>query len=151
MRDTAFRQPGGGGSPHQGLALRQTLPATPERAQQELTLRLALGIPSVMTKGLGSPEGESLSARARELRRQMGNPPQLFPVLMGSWRCYFGRRQKHKAQELAEQRLVQAQRVDDRVMLLYAHALLTQTFLVLLGVMYYGRRRRRARHEPTPG
>ncbi len=39
-----------------GLELLKTLPDTPERAQQELTLQIALGGPLVVTKGQASPE-----------------------------------------------------------------------------------------------
>jgi len=61
-----------------GLELLKTLPDTPERAQQELTLQIALGAPLIATKGYAAPEVEKVYARARELCRQVGETPQLF-------------------------------------------------------------------------
>ena len=66
-----------------GLELLKTLPDTPERTQQELTLQLALGAPLMATKGYAAPEVDRAYTRARELCQQMGETPQLFPVLWG--------------------------------------------------------------------
>src|SRR5262249_53167461 len=41
-----------------GLELLKTLPDTPERTQQELTLQIALGTPLIASKGYGAPEVE---------------------------------------------------------------------------------------------
>src|SRR5262249_10567389 len=41
-----------------GLELLQTLPDTPTRAQQELTLQITLGIPLIATRGFAAPEVE---------------------------------------------------------------------------------------------
>ena len=67
------------------LELLKTLPDTPERAQQELTLQIALGVPLMATKGYAAPEVEQAYTRARELCQQVGETPQLFPVLFGLW------------------------------------------------------------------
>ena len=67
------------------LELLKTLPDTPERAQQELTLQLTLGAPLMATKGFAAPEVEAAYTRARELCQQVGETPQLFPVLFGLW------------------------------------------------------------------
>ena len=37
------------------------------------------------TKGLAAPEVEQAYTRARELCQQVGETPQLFPVLLGLW------------------------------------------------------------------
>ncbi len=68
------------------LELLKTLPDTPERTQQELTLQIALGGPLIVTKGHGTPEVERIYTRARELCQQVGEAAQLFPVLVGLWR-----------------------------------------------------------------
>src|SRR5262249_2035299 len=47
-----------------GLELLQTLPDTPERLQQELTLQITLGPPLQYTKGWGAPEVEQTYERA---------------------------------------------------------------------------------------
>ncbi len=58
-----------------GLELLKTLPDTPERAQQELTLQITLGAPLITTKGFAAPEVEKTYNRAQELCRQMGETP----------------------------------------------------------------------------
>ena len=70
------------------LELLKTLPDTPERTQQELTLQIALGAPLMATKGYAAPEVEHAYTRARELCQQVGETPQLFPVLWGLWVFY---------------------------------------------------------------
>ena len=66
-----------------GLELLKTLPDTPKRAQQELSLQIALGAVLIATKGYASPEARQAYARAREFCEQIGDTPQLFPVLFG--------------------------------------------------------------------
>ena len=66
-----------------GLELLKTLTETPERLSQELTLQLALGVPLMAIKSFAAPEVGHVYARARALCRQMGETPQLFPVLWG--------------------------------------------------------------------
>ncbi len=104
-----------------GLALLATLPDTPERAQQELSLQIALGIPLRMTKGSAAPEVEQVYARARELCQQVGEGPQLFPALWGLWGFYTIRGHLPTARELADRLLTVAQRTDDSELLLEAH------------------------------
>ena len=69
-----------------GLDVLTTLPDTPERTQQELDLQTALGPALMAIKGHAAPEVEQAYARARELCQQVGETPQLFPVLFGLWR-----------------------------------------------------------------
>ena len=65
-----------------GLELLKNLPETPERIQQELALQVALGAPLISTRGYGASEVESAFSRAWELCQQLGNPPQIFPILV---------------------------------------------------------------------
>ena len=67
-----------------GLEVLQTLPETPERIQHELTFHIVLGAPLVATKGYGAAEVKQCYTRAWELARQVGESPQLFPVLVGT-------------------------------------------------------------------
>ena len=83
-----------------GLELLKTLPDTPERAQQELTLQITLGVPLMATKGFAAPEVERVYTRARELCQQVGETPQLFPVLWGLWAFYLVRAELQTAREL---------------------------------------------------
>src|SRR5207244_9043478 len=61
-----------------GLELLKALPDAPERARQELTLQVALGMSIIITKGQAAPEVERTYTRALELCRQIGETPQLF-------------------------------------------------------------------------
>ena len=96
-----------------GLEVLQTLPDTPERAQRELDMQIALGQALQVTKGLAAPEVGHAYARARELCQQVGDTPQLFVVLMGLAEFYRARGELEAARELGEQLLALAQRQHD--------------------------------------
>ncbi len=110
-----------------GLELLTTLPDTPERAQQELILQVALGVPLMATKGFAAPEVGTIYRRARELCQHVGETPQLFPVLWGLWAFYVVRAELETAYELGEQCLRLAQNVQDPALLLEAHCALETT------------------------
>ena len=103
------------------LELLGTLPDTPERTQQELTLQITLGQSLVAVKGYGALEAEQAFARARTLCESMGQTIRIFPVLRGLWNHYILRAELETAQELAEQLLELAQRMQDRGGLMNAH------------------------------
>jgi predicted ATPase len=67
----------------QGLAVLTALPDTPERARHELDLHIALGNALIAVKGYAAPEVEQTYRRARDLCRQLGEPPDLLPTLWG--------------------------------------------------------------------
>jgi TOMM system kinase/cyclase fusion protein len=104
-----------------GLELLKTLPDTRERVQHELTLQVALGSPLLATKGYAAPEVGNAYTRARELCQQIGETPQLFPVLMGLRFFYTVRGELQTARELGEQLLRMAQGIQDPALLLEAH------------------------------
>jgi len=103
------------------LELLQILAETPERAQQELTLQLALAPPLLITKGLAAPEVGAVLTRALELCRQVGETPQLFPALWGARGFYLFRAELQTARELAERLIPLAQRAQDSALLQDAH------------------------------
>jgi tetratricopeptide (TPR) repeat protein len=103
------------------LALLKTQPDTLERAQQELTLQLALAPPLRATKGLTAPEAAAVSSRALELSRQVGETPQLVGALASALPFYLIRAELQTARELAEQLISLAQRTQDPALLLDAH------------------------------
>ena len=103
------------------LELLKTLPDTPERAQQELTLQITLGVPLLATRGFSAPEVGQVYARARELCQQVGETPQLSRVLFGLGVFYGMRGELQTAGDLAEQHLRLAQSVQDPALLLVAH------------------------------
>jgi class 3 adenylate cyclase/predicted ATPase len=105
----------------QGLAVLTTLPETPERLQQELDLQVALGTAVRATQGQATPEVARAYTRARALCAQLGNTPQLFPVLRGLMQYYQGRGDLQTATQLGEQLLRLAQAQPDPAHLLLAH------------------------------
>jgi predicted ATPase len=113
------------------LELLKTLPDTPERTRQELTLQIALGGPLRATKGIAAPELERTYTRAQELCRQIGETPQLFPVLHGLWEFYLGRAKYQTARELGEQLLALAQRAQDPALLMPSYTVLGVTLRFL--------------------
>ena len=113
------------------IALLATLPDTPARAQQELDLQITLGAALTATKGLAAPDVEAAYQRACELCQQVGETPQLSPVLGGLARFYIGRGESQTARELGEQMLSLAQRVHDPAGLAHAHITLGNALLSL--------------------
>src|SRR5262249_23396385 len=79
-----------------GLALLQTRPDTPTRAQHELLLHMTLRGSLIATKGSGVPEVERALIRARELCQQVGETAQLFAVLEGLSTLYIARAELQK-------------------------------------------------------
>jgi class 3 adenylate cyclase/predicted ATPase len=113
------------------LELLKTLPDTPGRTQQELTLQLTLGAPLIATRGHAAPEVEAAYTRARKLCRQVGETPQLFPVLRGLYTFHNVRAEYKTARELEQQLLTLAQNVQDSALLVEAHYALGTTLQYL--------------------
>jgi class 3 adenylate cyclase/predicted ATPase len=113
------------------LELLTTLPETPERIRQELALQLGLGPALNCIKGLTAPEVDAAYTRARELCRQLGETPQLAPVLFGLWLLSVSRAQVQTAREQAHQLLSIAQNQPDADVLLMAHCAMEQTLFFL--------------------
>jgi TOMM system kinase/cyclase fusion protein len=86
-----------------GLDLLKGLPMGPERAGQELQFHLALGPAYMAIRGYAAPQVEACYQRARELCRELGDTPQLVPVLHGLWTYHIVRAQHADALALGEQ------------------------------------------------
>jgi TOMM system kinase/cyclase fusion protein len=86
-----------------GLDLLVGLPTGPERAGLELQFCLTLGPAYMAIRGYAAPEVEACYQRARELCRELGDTPQLVPVLHGLWTYYIVRAQHASALALGEQ------------------------------------------------
>jgi len=97
------------------------LPETPERLQQELDFQVALGLALHVTKGHAAPELERAYDRAKELCEQVGNTPQLFPVLRGLIVYAQSRGNLQQAHELGEQLLYLAESHPTPEHLMLAH------------------------------
>ena len=116
----------------------QALRDTPDRAQQELALQMALGPTRLATKGQAAPEVGHTFNRARELCQQVGEASQLFLVVHGLMSFHFVRAEYQRAHELAEQLLSLAQRLQDAVYLVEAHLVIR---------LWQGQGKRTAAHE----
>jgi predicted ATPase len=71
------------------IDLLQRLPESPERNQREMLLQLVLGVALGVVNGWASPQAERAFSRTRELCKQLGDPPEVFPVLHGLWGVHF--------------------------------------------------------------
>jgi predicted ATPase len=111
------------------IALLNTRPDTPERAQQELQLHLALGAPLIAVAGQAAPEVEQVYARAYTLCGQVEQTDQLLPVLAGLRRFYAVRAAHHAVIDLGERLLTLAQSLHAPAFLLEAHRGLGTTLL----------------------
>lgn len=103
------------------LALLAGVPDTPARRQQELDLQVTLGHALMATRGQAAPDVERAYARAQELCQQVGDTPQLFPVLRGLMVHYLVRGQLQTAHQLGEELLHLAQSPPDPARLMIAH------------------------------
>jgi predicted ATPase len=84
-----------------------------------------------MTKGQAAPEVEYTYIQARVLCQQMGETPELVPVLFGLWRFYIARPQFQMTREIGETLLRLAQHADDPTLAVIAHYALGTTWLFL--------------------
>ena len=121
-----------------GLEVLQTLPDSLEHVQQELQFRLALGSPLMAMQGLGSSELERSFGRTRELCRQLGDPPELFPILCGLASYHQGRAEYQAMEALSEQLLTLAKQSGDSALLMQAHLVRGACF-VHMGRLVEGR------------
>lgn len=77
------------------------LPAGPERDRHEMTVLVKLGVPTTATKGYGSPEAESMYARAQELTQDIGDDADAYPALYGLFRVRLLQARYERAASLA--------------------------------------------------
>jgi tetratricopeptide (TPR) repeat protein len=106
---------------NKGLELLRTLPETPERLHQELSLEISLGAALMATKGFPTSDVVGVHARARELSQRLGEPTQLFRVLWGQWLSYTSRREHSAALEVGQECLKAARSAKDPMLLAQAH------------------------------
>ena len=88
-----------------GLALIEKLPASDSRDRQELSFRLALGLPLLATRGYASVEVERNYEAARRLSEKLGDREALFASTRGLWNCIYDRAELDRSVELAQQLL----------------------------------------------
>jgi predicted ATPase/DNA-binding winged helix-turn-helix (wHTH) protein len=98
-----------------------TLPDSRERTQQELGLQVTLGAALTATQGYGAPEVARTYARAWKLCTQVGETPQVLPVLRGVGRFYLIRGELQTALDVGIHLLTAAKTTQDAALLLAAH------------------------------
>jgi predicted ATPase len=127
IRRFAFRE--AVGLARRGLELLERLPDTPERAQQELWLHIALGMPLIAIEGYASPDVGSVYLRARELCEQLVETPKISQVLSGLWSFYAVRAELGTAREIAEEFLRLAERLSYPGLAMRGHLAMEVTFM----------------------
>ncbi len=113
------------------LDLLSNLPASRERDQRESKLQAALGAQLGVTKGFAAPDVEKAYDRARALCQELGDAPELPPVLFGLWRYYNARARYAESREMGEQCLALAEKAEDPALILLANHALGWTLYVL--------------------
>jgi predicted ATPase len=121
-----------------GVEVCQRLPETAEHSRQELTMQMMLGAALAATKGQAAPETGHAYNRARALCQQVGETPELVPVLWGLVPFYVNRGELRTALELGQHMLSLAQRVHDAAALGHAHIMLGNV-LSMVGEMAMAR------------
>jgi len=104
-----------------GLEAVRALPDSRERTQQELGLQVARGAALTATQGYGAPDVARTYARAWELCTQLGETPQLLPVLRGVGRFYVIRGELSTARDVGMHLQTMAEATRDTALFLAAH------------------------------
>jgi class 3 adenylate cyclase/predicted ATPase len=105
----------------QALEVLGHLPQDQQTIKEAIDIRVDLGPALIATKGFPATEVEKNYSHARELCEQLGETPQLFPVLWGLARMHDTRGELRLGRDLGEQLLKFAQRAQEPALLLEAH------------------------------
>jgi adenylate cyclase len=111
----------------QGLAVLDRIPEIQQRRHFELELLTGLASVLAMLHGGASTEVEQTLMQARHISQQLDARPALFGVLRRRWEHHFQRGEIRIAQQLAEQCLNVAERMQEPVHLAEAHNALGTT------------------------
>lgn len=129
IRHFAYRE--AVGLARRGLKLLAQLPESAERAEQELSLQLTLGVPLIAIEGYAAPDVGIVYTRARELCRQLGERPEISEVLWGLRSFYALRSDLAAAREIAEEVLGLAERGAYPGLAMRGHWMMLSTFMHL--------------------
>jgi len=97
------------------------LPETRETLEQAIAVRIDLGPALIATTATSAQVVEQTYVEARALCEQLGETPQLFPVLWALARIHDSRGELKVGRELGKQLLDLAQRAQESALLLEAH------------------------------
>ncbi|MDB5339211.1 MAG: pknB 32 [Planctomycetaceae bacterium] len=103
-----------------GLGLLGTLPEALERDVQELKFVTTLAPAYIAVRGYAAPEVGPILLRARELCRHIGDPQQLFGIMLGMWEWRLVRGDLQLSVELAADGMTLAESVNDPGILMEA-------------------------------
>jgi predicted ATPase len=113
------------------LRLVSTLPETPERIKQEIDIQLALGIPLIAVQGYASAETREAFSRAGALCLRLGDIPEYFQALFGSWGHCWMCGKNDEALLMAEEFLSRSKSLSDPVLLMVSHRVMGSTLLTV--------------------
>ncbi|MEO8194045.1 MAG: protein kinase [Gemmatimonadales bacterium] len=104
-----------------GLSLLAKVDESPERQRRELSLQSVLGSSLAATQGYAAPEVLTSMARARVLAEELGQQPELAPVIWGLFAYYVVSGDVPEARSVADQYMRWATAIGDPLMLVGAH------------------------------
>ena len=104
-----------------GLALLAKVEESPERQNRELSLQSVLGTSLAASLGYAAPDVLVAMARARVLAEELGQQPQLAPVIWGLFAYYLVSGDIPEARSMADQFLRWATAIGDPLILVGAH------------------------------
>jgi serine/threonine protein kinase/predicted ATPase len=112
-----------------GLSLLEKLKESPERDAQELELLGPLGTAYIASRGYAAPEVGPVFERARQLCARVGQPPQLFAIILGIWEWHTVRGELRLCVELAKEGMEFAGRLKDPGITMEALFMAAETML----------------------
>jgi tRNA A-37 threonylcarbamoyl transferase component Bud32/tetratricopeptide (TPR) repeat protein len=104
-----------------GLAMLAKVEESPERKNRELSLQSVLGTSLAASQGYAAPDVLVAMARARVLAEELGQQPQLAPVIWGLFAYYLVSGDIPEARSIADQYLRWAEAIGDPLILVGAH------------------------------
>jgi DNA-binding winged helix-turn-helix (wHTH) protein/predicted ATPase len=113
-----------------GLEALKSLPDTPERAQQEIKLRMILGVALMAIKGFASADVEEVFARGRLLFWLQGPSPELFYMLWSLNLYYQFGGDLRSSLEIAAQLLELAEGLKDSALIMEGHLAIGAALLI---------------------
>jgi class 3 adenylate cyclase/predicted ATPase len=123
----------------QGLALLREQTPGGDRDRRELTFQVALGNAHMLISGYTSTAAKDAFGKALELCRDLGNPPQVFPVLYGLSVNLGIRGELPQAQVFAKEFVAEAETQGDLAASIVSHRILG-TYLATTGELAPARR-----------
>jgi predicted ATPase len=114
-----------------GLRLLPGLPTGTERDRQELRLQTSKAAALQATQGFASKETGEAYSRARELCAELGNAPEVFPVLHGIFLFHMLRGEVQAGYDVAAECNARAQDQDQDIPLMFGHRSLGSALLHL--------------------